>query len=685
MKRVIISLGSVSLFAMAASASAAEPVPTSDIVVTAELIQRPLRLTGTSVEVLTAGDIASRPALDTVRDLLKSVPNITLVTGTGKAPTVRGVDGTGPAENANAFFAGSRARLSWRIDGRPASYNEIVFGDFGLWDLDRVEVLRGPQSTLVGRNAIAGTVVVDTHDPVFEWKGAAQLAAGNYDQRRASAMLNVPITKDSVALRLAADFYRRDSATHYEAYPGVDNPGEVRSLTLRGKLLLAAPSNPDLRAIVTVAHSDYRGPNGEIIVRPFESRNSNFPRQPVHEPRTTSVSAAVTVPLGSGFSYEGFASYTDFHFRRRAVPNSSNATISTNEYIIEPRLRYAGEGGLSAVAGVYLYRARQREFIEFISAQNFRDRSDTVAVYAEGVIPIGDSFDLSLGARYEHEKRRRHGGDATGMLARISADASYDAFLPKIGLTWHPDDKTAFGLQLSRGYNAGGGGIAFAFPITNYEYAAEYVWTGEIFGRQQWANGKVRTTQNIFYSRYRDMQLPFDLTPNDTRDEAFVVRNAPRVETWGAELGIVADVMDGLSARANLGLLGTRVSRFPGSGIEGNDLLTAPSVTASGGLNWRRGGFDAGAALAYTGAYYTDVNNRPRGRTATRLVTDMQAGFTWSGIRLFGSVKNLFDNDAAVARYPGVSPAGGSGVDSDYDSAVLLQPRTFLIGIQAGF
>lgn len=170
MNRWIASVGAISVLACALPVGAqvdegSGGIP--EIIVTAEMIRRPQMLTGNSAVILTRKDLEDRSGLDTVRDVLETVPNLTLVTGTGKAPTLRGVDGTGPAENANAFFAGSRARLNWRIDGRPASYNEVVFGDIGLWDIDHIEVLRGPQSTLVGRNAIAGTVVVATIDPTF--------------------------------------------------------------------------------------------------------------------------------------------------------------------------------------------------------------------------------------------------------------------------------------------------------------------------------------------------------------------------------------------------------------------------------------------------------------------------------------------------------------------------------------
>ncbi|WP_040665276.1 TonB-dependent receptor plug domain-containing protein [Nitratireductor aquibiodomus] len=212
------------------------------ITISGELIERSWLRTGTSVQGLDEKQLKERPALETVRDVLEDTVNMTTPTGAAKAPTVRGVDGTGPAENANAFFAGSRARLGLRIDGRPASYNEIVFGNPTLWDVDTIEVLRGPQSTLVGRNAIAGTVVVKTKDPVFAYSGAVETSIGKFDGRRVSGMINLPIIDNVLAARLSADIQSGTSAVSYDAFPGVDNPGDIRAHTLRGKLL----AKPDL-------------------------------------------------------------------------------------------------------------------------------------------------------------------------------------------------------------------------------------------------------------------------------------------------------------------------------------------------------------------------------------------------------------------------------------------------------
>ncbi|HEX7763734.1 MAG TPA: TonB-dependent receptor plug domain-containing protein, partial [Cellvibrio sp.] len=195
----------------------------SKVVVTGELLSRTVEESGTSVLVFEEETLSARPELRSVRDVLREIPNITDVTGTGKAPTVRGVDGTGPAENANAFFAGSRARLNWQIDGRSATYNEVVFGDIGIWDLQSIEVFRGPQSTLVGRNAIAGTILVRTNDPVMEQKSAVRIEGGNFEQKRVSLMHNQPLS-ESVSLRFAADGFERQSPVDYDEVEGVGNP-----------------------------------------------------------------------------------------------------------------------------------------------------------------------------------------------------------------------------------------------------------------------------------------------------------------------------------------------------------------------------------------------------------------------------------------------------------------------------
>ena len=662
----------------------ADPAPTlKTVVVTADLLERSAEENGNSVAIFTVDELETRAGLSSLRDVLNNVTNLTQVTGTGKAPTLRGVDGTGPAENANAFFAGSRPRLSWQIDGRPASYNEVVFGDLGLFDVERIEVLRGPQSTLVGRNAIAGTVVVKTHDPVFKQEGAVRLAAGDYEQQQLSGMVNLPIN-EQLAVRLSADWLQKESAVSYDSFPGVDNPAAIEALSLQGKLLYLPATERDSLLLLTLSHRAYSGPNGEIVVQPFTDQRSNFPQQPRHEPKYTSLIGDYSLMLDSAWEFQLKTAATEFDFTRTAVPGTSSATVDTREYTLEPQLHYSA-GGVKAVTGLYYYRARQDEFIEFLGGQNFDDRSDTLAAYAEGVVTLAEAMDLSLGLRYETEDRQRQGGDATGNLVKISADETYDALLPKVGLNWRASPDTSWGMQVSKGYNAGGGGITFSFPIVNYEFKEETAWTYELYGRQQFAGGRLRTTQNLFHSRYKDMQLPFDLTPENSHDEAFVVRNADAVETLGLELELEASLTETLELSGGFAWLDTEVVDFPNSGIEGNQLLTAPEFSANLAVSWQLNNWQMSFNSRYSDSYFTDVNNRPRGKTNPYVVADAQLSYTIGQTRWFTNIKNLFNADSPIARYPGFAPVGSTEPDSAFDSAVLLQPRTVVIGVQLNY
>lgn len=665
--------------------TAPAPQKLEKVVISGELLSRTVEESGNSVAVMDEETLKARPDLMSVRDLLREVPNVTDVTGTGKAPTVRGVDGTGPAENANAFFAGSRPRLNWQIDGRSASYNEVVFGDMGIWDVERIEVLRGPQSTLVGRNAIAGTILVKTRDPEAERKAAVRVEAGNLDQRRVSMMYNQPLS-ETLSFRLAADTFERQSQVSYDPYEGVENPADIEGHSLRGKLLYTPQSERGTRVLLTLIDVNYEGPNGEIVVRPFNKQRSNFPEQPVHNPQTKSVGVEFSTFLNDMLEFELDASTTDFTFKRKTAPNGSRAQVDTDEEVVEPRLRYTGENGSEWVAGTRFYRARQDEWIQFAGIQRFDDRSDTQSAYAEGLIPFAEKYELTLGLRYEEEERKRDGGDPTRQIVNIHADKTYDALLPKLGVNYNPNEQQVVGILYSRGFNAGGGGISFAMPIVNYEYDEEFVDSFELFGRQQWHDGRLRTTQNLFYSLYEDMQLPYDLTPENSRDEAFVVRNADGVRIVGLELGMSWQVNDQWNLFGNLAFLDTEITDYADSGIEGNSLFTAPSASAQFGGTWTHESWQASLSAHVTDGWYTSITNHPDGKTDPHGTLNANISYQFNEmVKAYLAARNLLDEDKPIAIYPGTAPAGSGRPNSDFDSAVLMQPRSIIAGFEFNF
>lgn len=659
--------------------SASGAITLAPVTVTGERIDRSLMDTATSVAVFDSEAIEARPRIDSTNDVLERVPNV-VATGTSNlAPTVRGIDGTGPGQGADAFFAGTRPRLNVQVDGRPLSFNEVVFGDISLWDAEQVEVLRGPQSTLQGRNAIAGTVVVKTKDPTYDYEVGARGVVGNMETRQASAFISGPIIDDQLAFRFAADRKVSESSVDLEGYPGVDDPRDFESTSLRGKLLMEPAALEGFTALVTVAHTDYSAPQTELVSRPFDEHETAYPQMPVFNPRATSGILDATWDVSESVALEGTFSATDLRIKRRAVPGDGNATIDGTELVAEPRLRFSGlDGRLSGLGGVYLFSAEQDESIDLFGGGTFDDSTTTTALFGEATLTVFDDLDVTLGGRFEREHRDRDGG--AGPFA-IDFDETYNAFLPKLGLAWHATDELTVGALVSRGYNGGGAGFTYEPPFQSYTFDPEYVWTYEAYARADLYGGKLSLTGNLFYSDYKDMQLPFDLNP-DPAQWSVVIRNADEAVTYGAEFGARWLALPGLELFGGIGLLKTEVTDFAGSGIEGNELPQSPAFTADFGVIYRHeSGLEFGADARFSDAYFSSIDNNPRGETDPYFVANAQVGYTLAtdvtSLRLFAFVNNVFDSEEPILLEPGATPAD--------DSAVLLRPRTFGIGLEMRF
>lgn len=251
LRPLFLTGAATSVVCVAARAQAQEQErarPGDEIVVTVERTDRTLNQTASSVVVTTADDVARLGGVYSLDDVVSRTPNLVSTRPASNAPAIRGIDGTGPALGGDAFFGGTRARVNYLIDNRPLSFNETVYIDGLLWDLQQIEVYRGPQSTLQGRNAIAGVIAVKTADPGFEWSGKARAVLGEDHVQQYSAALGGPIVSDVLAFRIAGDWRTERSFAQFTPFTArkiglstelkeIEHPERYRSLALRGKLL----------------------------------------------------------------------------------------------------------------------------------------------------------------------------------------------------------------------------------------------------------------------------------------------------------------------------------------------------------------------------------------------------------------------------------------------------------------
>ena len=657
----LISLCLMSAYSFSTHAEESQQTTVLDeITVTGEKFERSQSSTGSSTTVVTGDQFKREANLLSATQLLKRDVNI-LDTGLGNdLPTVRGVDGSGPAVGAVAFFAGSRPRLNMQIDGRTSSYNELAFGTKSLWDMKQVEIYRGAQSYAQGRNAIAGAVVMTSNDPTQEWEGAAKLNMGNHRLAQTAALISGPVVKDELAFRLSVDHQQRETAVDLPHYDPVGNPRWFKATNTRAKLLWTPSALPDLYSRLTFNHLNARAPQSETELQSHSPRYT--PERPVFQTRSASTIWDIGYQLSERWKWENKLVYTHFiHDRKTTSPFNTAlppnrrgvpARVDGNEFQIEPIVKYESEK-YRGLFGLFYFNAKQDESVTMLNGRiartpittNFNDKTKTKAAFGEITFTPDIPFELTLSARYEQEHHQRKGKSA---MFSINRDKKYNVFLPKADIAWKINDDQRLGFKVGKGYNPGGAGVTFGVPYTSYEYDAEYVWNYELYHRWTSADKRLRINSNLFYNDYKDMQLPFTLGPN-----SIVIRNADKVITYGAEINTEWQATEKLALNAGIGMLKTDIKRYPNSGIEGNKLARAPSFSGKVGANYRLlDHLEIGTNYSYNSSYYSTADNLANGKVGHYDQLDVYLAYDFKHARITLYADNVLNSRKDILLVP---------------------------------
>lgn len=655
----LISLCILNIYSLSAYAEN-NTITLDEITVVGEKFERNQSTTGSSTSVVTAEQLKREANLLSATQLLKRDVNI-LDTGLGNdLPTVRGVDGSGPAVGAVAFFAGSRPRLNMQIDGRTSSYNELAFGTKSLWDMKQVEIYRGAQSYAQGRNAIAGAVVMTSNDPTQEWEGAAKLNMGNHRLAQTAALISGPVVKDELAFRLSVDHQQRETAVDLPHYDPVGNPHWFKATNTRAKLLWTPSALPDLYSRLTFNHLNARAPQSETELQPNSPRYT--PERPVFQTRSASTIWDIGYQLSEHWKWENKLVYTHFiHDRKTTSPFNTAlppnrrgvpARVDGNEFKIEPIVKYENEK-YRGLFGLFYFNAKQDESVTMLNGRiartpittNFNDKTKTKAAFGEITFTPDIPFELTLSARYEQEHHQRKGKSA---MFSINRDKKYNVFLPKADIAWKINDDQRLGFKVGKGYNPGGAGVTFGVPYTSYEYDAEYVWNYELYHRWTSADKRLRINSNLFYNDYKDMQLPFTLGPN-----SIVIRNADKVVTYGAEINTEWQATEKLALNAGIGMLKTDIKRYPNSSIEGNKLARAPSFSGKVGANYRLlDHLEIGTNYSYNSSYYSTADNLANGKVGHYDQLDVYLAYDFKHARITLYADNVLNSRKDILLVP---------------------------------
>jgi outer membrane receptor protein involved in Fe transport len=552
--------------------------------------------------------------------------------------------------------------VSTLVDGAAQSWSGQQYLDVGLWDVEQMEVLRGPQSTIQGRNSIAGAVVVKTKDPSFKWESAVR--AGHENERSRNYLAGVvsgPLIDDELAFRLAAEGTKGHGFIDYVGnYPW--DPSQVKNQTVRGKLLWAPKSIQDLLVKLTFVDRRYEG---EYLLRTdamcdnsdcandgdlfrghkFRGLYANTRRQ---DSKSNTLNLDVDYQFSDALSGYLFYSYNNdkLHFEQSDAGALMLNQKHTN-HTLEGRLVYQPEDGrLSGVAGVYYFKNDETLYSATQTALTFDGDGEfsTLAGYGEATIGIGERLDLIVGARVERENQKRDmiAWPATTNPGHFVTDIGETMFLPKAGIAYKLPN-TTFGFTVRKGYNPGGAALDDNLPRREYyEYDKETVLTYELSSRSMFLDNRLAFNATAFRNDYKDYQAMLSNR----------LANIAEGHSYGLELDAEAQITSSLNLYGSAGWLKTKVTDggIYGTALEGNEFNYAPHFTANLGFKKKFGDWFVSGNVSYTGEYHSGVENDQRAKAGDYTLANLHAGYDNGVYAIRAYVKNLFDQDILYSK-----------------------------------
>lgn len=636
------------------AAEAADDLGLGEIIVTATRREADVQRIGIAVSAMSS-EVLEKYSVSDANELTALVPGFSY-TDTG-SPVVGLISIRGVSQND---FAGHlEAPNTFYID--EVYLPAISATSLQFFDVSRVEVLKGPQGTLFGRNATGGLLHVITNKPTQEFEGYASLTVAERDQIKLEGAISGPLS-DTVRGRLAA--YRNKADGYFKNDLGKDlneddivagrahlemTPNEDLDIRLSADIYKQRPSTTGGGyATPGVPDADGLGvhnPGGTTVYGyadadgdPFTGSFSNPGNI---EKRLWGVSGRVAYDFGD-ISLISLTSYSDTESDYiedndlSPVPFLEFTQSSYSEHFTQ-ELRLEGESdNFNWTTGVYYLNidGQYSQGLHVLAAAtsavaNYSLKTESWSVFGQGEYAVSDTVSLIAGARWTTDTKKFQylntctgpvctgpGGltlpGTIGTAGLITDKHSDDGWSARLELDWRPMDDLLLYASVSRGYKAFSYNAGFAgqAPLSGLRFDGEKLTAFEVGNKLDFWDGRARFNAAAFYYDYKDFQA------FDQRGVTFTLYNTD-ARIYGADAELTVMPTEGLTLFAGLSLLDTKVDDVPiGTGFLDREATQSPSYTVSLAATQEFSLNDMGSIAAtvnavYTDKFYSQLSNAP--------------------------------------------------------------------------
>jgi outer membrane receptor protein involved in Fe transport len=648
--------GAIPLLFASFSASAADDAWLDEILVTAELRARNLRELPASATVLDAHTL-ERAGVQHFQDVLGLVPNLNWSAGTSR-PRYFQLRGIGELEQ---WQGAPNPSVGFLIDG-------IDFSGVGmpatLADVERIEVLRGPQGTVYGANALAGLIAVNTREPSRKPEANAQMIFGDYGTWGANGVLGGALGEGEAAWRISAGKYHSDGFRR-DSYLGRDDTNGYDESSAR--LRISGQPLENLRADFTALWVDLDNGYDAFSIDNSRTTLSDKPGQDAQRVQAgvlkldyTGADSFVLVSRTafgdsrSVYSFDGdwgndesWGQYSPYDYFQRF--DRDRRTLSEDLRLMSRTTVDNGEK-FSWLVGLYALRTdeevdeynawRDQTFGDGESRTDSDYRATNLAAYGELEWRVAPATVLTVGLRGENRSADYRDTDG----AAFSPDETM--YGGNLSLRQELGDRTQGYLKFSRGYKAGGFNIGSAVPPDQRTFAAETLDSVELGMRSSNREGALAADLALFYMRRNDQQVPTgeQLEPGDPLSFVLYTDNAARGENYGLEATLRWRPVASLLLDLRAAWLETRYIGyvFNDRDLDGREQAHAPQYQYDLGLEYSHPrGWYARVDFAGLDDFYFDVSNDER--APARVLTHLKTGFAGNRWSAEVWVRNLFD------------------------------------------